>query len=92
MSESVAGRLAAPHWLPNTPPLTAWPDGEWADSTGKRTDLKTRTIAVDPCSRVRGTPPRPQSRKQGKGTAFGDQRIVALVFAPQTTITTNVGL
>ena len=29
-------------------------------------------------------------REQGKGTAFGDQRIVALVSMPQTTIITNV--
>ena len=48
MSESVAQRLAAPRCLPNTPPLTAWPNGEWADSTGKWTDLKIWTVAVDP--------------------------------------------
>ena len=59
MSESVAERLAAPRWLPNTPPLTVWLNGEWADSTGKQTDLKIWTVAVDPgpCSRVRCTHP-----------------------------------
>ena len=49
MSESVAQRLAAPHWLPNTLPLTAWPNGERADTMGKRTDLKIWTVTVDPC-------------------------------------------
>ena len=37
-------------------------------------------------------PPHPHSIKQGKGTAFGDQRIVTLVFEPQTTIIINVRL
>ena len=79
MSESVALRIAAPRWLLNTPPLTVWPDGEWADSTGKRTDLNIWTVAVDPC---------PCS--QGKGTVFGDQGIVAQVSVPQIMIITNV--
>ena len=49
----------APRWLPNTPPLTAWPNGEWADSMGKRMDLKSWIVTVDPrpCSRVRCTLP-----------------------------------
>ena len=34
MSKSVAQRLVAPRWLPNTPPLTVWLNGEWADSNG----------------------------------------------------------
>ena len=37
-------------------------------------------------------PPHPHSIKQGTGTAFGDQRIVTLVFGPQTTIIINVRL
>ena len=36
--------------------------------------------------------PHPHSVEQGRGTAFGDQRIVALVSVPQTTIITNVRL
>ena len=87
MNESVARRLAALRWLPNTPPLTAWPNGEWADSMG--TDLNIWTVAVDsgPCSRVRCTHPIMhyiRIRWNGKGTAFRDQRIVALVSVPQT--------
>ena len=37
-------------------------------------------------------PPHPHSVKQGKGTAFGDQRTVGLVSVAQTTITMNVSL
>ena len=37
-------------------------------------------------------PPHPNWAKQGKGTALGDQRIVALVSLPQTMIITNVRL
>ena len=48
MSESVAQRLASPRWLPNTPPLTVLPNGEWVDSTGERTDLKIWTVTMDP--------------------------------------------
>ena len=69
MSESVARRLAAPHWLLNTPPLTAWLNGEWADSTGKQTEFKIWTRAVDSgsCSRVRCTQPHLHSVEQGIG-------------------------
>ena len=51
-SESVARRLRAPRWLPNTPPITVLPNGEW-------TDLKISTVAMDPSpsSRVRCTHP-----------------------------------
>ena len=91
MSKSVARRLAA---LPNTPPLTAWPNGEWADSSGKRTDLKNWAVAVDPgpCSHIRCTHPIRISVKQGKLTAFGDQHFLALVSELQTTLVTNVRL
>ena len=59
MSESVARRLAESRWLPNTPPLTVWLNAEWADSSGKRTDLNIWIVVMDPspCSRVRGTHP-----------------------------------
>ena len=37
MSESVAGRLAALHWFPHTPPHTVWPMGsEWIQRASKR--------------------------------------------------------
>ena len=70
MSESVAGRLAEPRWLPNTPPLTAWPNGEWEDVTGKRMVSKILTVAMDPgpCSLVRCTHPICiQRNRQGNG-------------------------
>ena len=59
MNQSVARKLQHRVAPPNTPPLTVWPNGEWADSTCKRTDLKIWTVAVDhgPCSRVRCTHP-----------------------------------
>ena len=94
--EQVAKRLEAPCWLPNTPPLTVWLNGEWTDSTGKRTHLKIWTVAVDPvpvrCLCVHCTHPHPHLAKPGKGTVFGDHGIVALVFVVQTTIITDVRL
>ena len=89
MSESIARRLALPSWLP-TRPLSAWPNWEWVDSTGKRTDSKIWTVSVDlgPCSRtVRCTHPICIWRNRALGERrLGNQRIVTLVSIPRTTI------
>ena len=77
MSESVAQRLAPPCWLPYTPPLTVWPNSEWAQSTGKRTDLKILAVSMDPgpCSRVRCTPTCTFG-ETGQGNSVQESRIV----------------
>ena len=61
----------------STPPLTVWPNWEWADSTGKRTDLKIWTVAVDPavpvCMSVASTPSTFGDTAQGnsvRGSAY----------------------
>ena len=94
MSESVAQRLAALRWPPYTPPLTVWLNGKWADSAGKRTDLKIWTVTVDSRSLFKCPlhPPHPHSEKQDKGTSFRDQRIVVLVSMQETMIIMNVRL
>ena len=93
---------------PNTPPLTAWPHGEWADSPRwlrlpslrgrmgseriQRASHRIWKFQLSPWTwslfaYLLHPPP-----KQGKGTVFGDQRIVVLVSVPQTMIITNVRL
>ena len=97
MGESVARKLAAPRWLPNTPSLSVWPNGEWADSTGKRTDLKFELSPWTPVPVRVSIAPTPSAfafgeAGQGNSIRGSDQRIVALVSVSQTLIITNVRL
>ena len=70
MSESVARRLRHLDYI--TPlMLTAGPNREWADSTGKRTDLKIWTVAVDPTPCAHPVHIRRTGPENGvKGSAF----------------------
>ena len=87
MSESVARRLAAP------PPHCV---AEWRVSgfNGQEKGFENLNCRRGPWSLFACLlhPPHPHSAKQGKGTAFGDQCIVAIVFVPQTKVITNVRL
>ena len=54
----------------NTPPLTVWPNGKWADSTGKRTDWKFELSPWTPvpvCVSVASIPSTYGDTGQGNG-------------------------
>ena len=88
MSESLAQRLAALCWLPNTPPLTAC--GRMGSEQIERANERIWKSEMPPWTLVPSVcllhPPHPHLAKQGKGMVFGDQRIAALVSVLQTTI------
>ena len=94
MNKSVAQRLAAPALTPehSSPHCVA----QWRVSAfnGQANGFENMNCGHGPRSLFMCPfyPPHLCSAKQGKGTAFRDQHIAALVFVSQTTIITNVRL
>ena len=95
MSESVVvRRLAAPrftHEHSSSHCVAEWGVSRFKGQANGFENLNCRRGSLVSV-RMSVAPTHLHSAKQGKGTAFGDQRIVALVSVPQTMKITNVRL